>query len=69
MELGHATGAELRDHREAAGLTQEQVAAAAGVSRATLQNWESRARVVAPKAQAYLRAVRELAKPDGKSAA
>lgn len=66
MELNHRSGAELQDAREIAGLTQQQIADALGVHRTTVVAWEGRARVKAPKAAAYLRAVRELA--DGKAA-
>lgn len=61
MALTHRTGADLKDQRELAGLTQEQVAEALGVSRQTVVAWEQRARVVAPKADRYLRVVSELA--------
>lgn len=57
----HTTGAELQEAREAAGLTQEQVAERMGLHRVTIANWEARARVANPKADRYLRAVRELA--------
>jgi DNA-binding transcriptional regulator YiaG len=57
----HKTGAELREAREVAGLTQERVATEMGLSRVTIVAWEQRAIVKAPKATAYLRAVRRLA--------
>lgn len=63
MDTQHRSGADLREQRELAGLTQEQVAMALGVYRTTIVTWESKARVKAPKADRYLRAVRELATP------
>ena len=36
----HDTARELRAWREAAGLTREHVAAAAGVTARTIENWE-----------------------------
>lgn len=61
MALQHRSGPYLRDERELHGLTQEQVARALGVRRETVVLWEQKARVVAPKAEKYLRVVRELA--------
>jgi DNA-binding transcriptional regulator YiaG len=61
MDTKKVSGTELRDEREAAGLTQEAVADALGLSRQTIVTWESRARVVKPKADKYLRVVRDLA--------
>lgn len=61
MAVAHRTGPELRDIREAAGLTQQQVADGLNVRRETIVEWEQRARVVAPKAERYLRVVRDLA--------
>lgn len=55
------TGSDLRRAREDAGLTQEQVARALGMSRVTIINWEQRAEVKGYKAQRYLRVVRDLA--------
>jgi DNA-binding transcriptional regulator YiaG len=63
MEQTHRSGAELKDARELAGLTQEQVAHALGRHRATIVAWEAKARVKAPKAAAFLRVVSELATP------
>ena len=57
----HKSGAELREARELVGLTQERVADAMGLSRVTIVAWEQRAVVKAPKAERYLRVVRELA--------
>lgn len=57
----HKTGLELREARELVGLTQEAVATAMGLSRVTIVTWEHRTVVKAPKADAYLRAVRKLA--------
>lgn len=59
----HLSGADLRDAREAVGLTQEAVAQALGLSRQTIVSWEQRARVVAPKADRYLRVVSDFASP------
>lgn len=64
MATQHRTGADLKDARELAGLTQEQVATALGLSRQTINSWEGRARVVAPKADRYLRVISELASKD-----
>lgn len=61
MDTKNVSGTELKDEREAAGLTQEQVAGGLGVSRQTIVTWEGRARVVKPKADKYLRVVRDLA--------
>lgn len=61
MAQNHSSGADLKDARELAGLTQEQVAEKLGVARQTIVTWESKARVVGPKAEKYLRVVRELA--------
>lgn len=63
MQPTHRSGADLRDQRETYGLTQQQVADGLGVRRETVNQWEMRARVKAPKAEAYLRVVRELATP------
>lgn len=41
------TGAELRAHRKAAGLSQKSLAEHAGVCRETVQYWESKAEVPA----------------------
>lgn len=68
MEPTHLPGADLRDAREIAGLTQAQVAAALGVSRVTIVAWEAKARVKAPKASAYLRVVADLATREGSAA-
>jgi transcriptional regulator with XRE-family HTH domain len=57
----HKTGAQLRDAREIAGLTQQQVADEMGLFRTTIVGWEAKALVKAPKAAAYLRAVQKLA--------
>ena len=39
------TGAELRAHRKAAGLSQIELACRAGVGRQTIQYWEAKAEV------------------------
>ncbi|WP_246045546.1 helix-turn-helix transcriptional regulator [Rubellimicrobium roseum] len=39
------TGAELRAHRRAAGLSQEELARRAGVTRDTVHYWEAKPRV------------------------
>ena len=57
------SGQSLKDEREAAGLTQEQVATALGRHRTTIVQWESRARVTPKNADAYLRVVSDLATP------
>ncbi len=62
--IQHRSGADLRDAREAAGLTQGAVADALNLSRQTVVSWEQRARVKAPKAERYLRVIRELATRD-----
>lgn len=61
MATSHRTGPELKEAREVAGLTQEQVALALGVDRGTVISWEGKAIVKAPKAERYLRVVSELA--------
>ena len=63
MASPHRSGRSLKEAREAAGLTQEQVADALKLHRTTIVQWENRARVVGPKAQAYLRVVSDLATP------
>lgn len=68
MAIQHRSGADLKDARELAGLTQEQVAAGLGVHRQTVVAWEGRARVVAPKADRYLRVVSDLATNTGQAA-
>lgn len=40
-DLGAAFGGRLREAREAAGLTQEDLAASAEVNRVTIANWEA----------------------------
>ena len=57
-----ATGTELKQAREDAELTQEQVADALGVSRVTVTLWEGKAEVKKPKADRFLKAVASLAK-------
>lgn len=61
MSYATTPGAELTKARHRAGLTQEQVAAALGVSRHTLIRWEGKAHVDAIRASEYLGAVRRLA--------
>lgn len=55
------TGAELKEARENAELTQEQVADKLGVSRVTVTLWEGKAEIKKPKADRFLQAVRDLA--------
>jgi DNA-binding transcriptional regulator YiaG len=55
------TGADLKEARERAGLTQQEVADRLGHSRQTLVSWEQRATVAPTKAKRYLEAVRDLA--------
>lgn len=57
------TGTDLKEARENAGLTQEQVAEKLGLHRATIVTWESRATVKRYKAELFLRAVSDLTKP------
>lgn len=59
--MDHPNGDDLRTAREAAQLTQEQVAAKLGRHRTTVIAWEQAIRVRPGKAEAYLRAIRELA--------
>lgn len=59
---GMATGAQLKEARENAELTQEQIADKLGVSRVTVTLWEGKAEVKKPKADRFLAAVVELAK-------
>lgn len=54
-------GTALKQAREDAGLTQEQVAEKLGVSRVTVTLWEGKAEVKQPKADRFLRAVADLA--------
>lgn len=61
MASQHRSGAELKEAREVAGLTQEQVATALGLSRVTVVAWEGKAVVKAPKADRYLRVISDLA--------
>lgn len=56
-----ATGTELKQAREDAELTQEQVADKLGVSRVTVTLWEGKAEVKKPKADRFLAAVAALA--------
>ena len=56
------TGADLKQAREDAELTQEQIADKLGVSRVTVTLWEGKAEVKKPKADRFLAAVAELAK-------
>jgi transcriptional regulator with XRE-family HTH domain len=55
-------GSELKQAREDAGLTQEQVADELGVSRVTVTLWEGKAEVKKPKADRFLKAVAALSK-------
>jgi DNA-binding transcriptional regulator YiaG len=57
---GMATGTELKQAREDAELTQEQVADRLGVSRVTVTLWEGKAEVKTPKAKRFLAAVEAL---------
>lgn len=57
----HTTGPDLKQARNAAGLTQTRVAEALSVTRVTIANWEARAVVPPGKAERYLRVVSELA--------
>jgi DNA-binding transcriptional regulator YiaG len=57
---GMTTGAELKEARENAELTQEQVADQLGVSRVTVTLWEGKAEVKKPKADRFLKAVADL---------
>lgn len=55
-DLTPAAGVELADLRRMYGLTQAQVAAALGIARVTVANWEADAIVPAIKAARYRRA-------------
>jgi DNA-binding transcriptional regulator YiaG len=59
------TGADLKASREGAGLLQQEVADRLGHSRQTIVSWEQRAWIAPPKADRYLRAVRDLADEKG----
>lgn len=59
---GMPSGADLKQAREDAELTQEQVAEKLGVSRVTVTLWEGKAEVKKPKAERFLKAVADLSK-------
>ena len=63
--MGDISGADLREARESAGLSQQAVADALRLSRQTIVTWEGKALVAPVKAERYLRVVRELASSDG----
>lgn len=54
------SGAELKEARERAGLTQEQVAERLRTHRTTVVIWESKAEVKKLKAERFLQAVADL---------
>jgi DNA-binding transcriptional regulator YiaG len=54
------TGPELKEAREDAKLTQEDLAHELGVHRVTVVAWESKAQVRPSKAKRFLEAVRRL---------
>lgn len=56
------TGAQLRAEREAAGITQQQLAATIGRTRATIIAWEARAVVADWKAALYREGLRKLSR-------
>lgn len=56
------TGTELKEAREAAGLTQEQVAAQMGIHRVTVVRWEGPQQVRKGKATRFLQAIADLSK-------
>ena len=64
VQTNQRSGQYLRDVRLGAHLSQIELAAALGVTRQTVIGWEHRAYVPAHKADAYLRAVRDLASRD-----
>jgi transcriptional regulator with XRE-family HTH domain len=53
-------GTELKEAREAAGLTQEQVAAQMGIHRVTVIRWEQPKPVRKGKATRFLQAIADL---------
>jgi DNA-binding XRE family transcriptional regulator len=57
-----ATGSELKEARELAGLTQEEIAAALGVHRVTVVSWEGKAEVKPSKAKRFRDALAQLQK-------
>lgn len=59
-----ATGSELKEARELAGLTQEEVAAALGVHRVTVVSWEGKAEVKPSKAKRFREAVARLSREE-----
>lgn len=56
------TGAELKEARERAGLTQQAIADHLRVSRVTVVGWEGKAEVKKLKAERFLQAVLDLSK-------
>ena len=54
------TGADLKEARERAGLTQEQIADRLHVHRVTVTAWEGKAEVKKLKAERFLKAVADL---------
>lgn len=56
------TGADLKEARERAGLTQEAIADRLRVHRVTVTAWEGKAEVKKLKAERFLQAVADLTK-------
>lgn len=56
------TGAELKEARERAGLTQEQIADRLRVHRVTVTTWEGKGEIKRWKAERFLQAVADLSK-------